>query len=438
MKKAISSATESLKAEKRERETAEDVAKEAKKQMESDEAKVKNLHEQLTKVSGSEGAELKEIQEKYAAVRNKLGKVEDEEDKMDETLEAEKKKSASLLAENGKLSKSNRANSEEITGLQSQLSNAGVLKKEVSAEEQKGSDELRKEIVELKKRMAQQDRLLKSSSSIDNEMKAKLEAAQQKVSEDEEKIAKYEGTTSSSTDGSSSDSSTDDSSDNSKTQKKVGLIDQLREEIKEVKQHGSFYFDENLQLHQENDQLKSENESDAKQIEQLKSKNEQLKTEAEHERQVARKSQESVYTALATTNPGLGMGAEIASDRKGHFSALSPTFRQAFMDFDNDDDDSAKKKKEVQKTAEDEVKDIEQLAKNAPASVKAQGAKAKMNVVKAAKVKDNKTSGKAALVKSTTTHRQIKAPKNVLELVSASRSMFRAIKAHAAKGVKKH
>jgi len=302
----------------------------------------------------------------------------------------------------------------------------------------KGSEELRKEIVDLKKAAAQQDRLLKSSNAIDNEMKGKLEAAEQKVKEDEVKLAKYEGT---------SDSSSDSSSDSNKG----GLIAQLRDEIKEVKQHGSFYFDENLQLHQDNDSLKSENEKDSQLIEQLKSKNEQLKTEAEHERQVARKSQESVYTALANTMPGgTGLGAEIAPDHKGHFSALSPTFRQAFMDFDNDDDAVDKKKTaEVKKSAKDEVKDIMQLAKNAPAAVKAEGAAAKaMANAKSAKiapapapakkavaVKDNKTNGKAALVKSTSTHRQLKAPKpkNVLELVSASRKMFRDIKAHAAK-----
>ena len=84
-------------------------------------------------------------------------------------------------------------------------------------------------------------------------------------------------------------------------------------------------------------------------------------------------------------------------------------------------------------------------AKNAPAAVKAEGTKAAGSsksapapVKKAVAVKDNKTNGKAALVKSTSTHRQIKAPKNVVELVSASRKMFRAIKAHASKGGKKH
>lgn len=43
--------------------------------MEADDAKMKDLHAKLTKVSGSEGAELKTLKEKYEKVRNKLGKV---------------------------------------------------------------------------------------------------------------------------------------------------------------------------------------------------------------------------------------------------------------------------------------------------------------------------------------------------------------------------
>ncbi len=67
-------------------------------------------------------SELKELKQKYAAVRAKLGKVEDEEDALDEKFEAEKKKNGSLVASKSKLEKDLKRDSEEISGLQSQLS----------------------------------------------------------------------------------------------------------------------------------------------------------------------------------------------------------------------------------------------------------------------------------------------------------------------------
>lgn len=294
---------------------------------------------------------------------------------------------------------------------------------------------------ELRKAAVTQDRLLKSSSSLDNEMKGRLASAEAKVADYEKRLAKDEGTPSSSADGTSADG----------TDGGGGVIAQLRSELKEVKQHGSFYFDENLQLHNDNDAMKQQEIEDAKEIESLKQKNELLKTEAEHERQVARKSQESVYTAFATSGgagmAGMGaLGLDGATNTKGHFSALSPTFQKALVDFEDDDDEASKKK--LKKSPGAEVKDIMAKAgaavsvsakkgveKTTATSATASAAKPKTAVAKANKANKaktapvEKTSGKAALVKSTSTHRVkvVKSPKNVLELVSASRKMFREI-----------
>ena len=115
---------------------------------------------------------------------------------------------------------------------------------------------------------------------------------------------------------------------------------------------------------------------------------------------------------------------------KGHFTALSPTFRQAFMDFDKDDEG------EKPKSTSDEVKDILKLASKADTNKKSSPATPAKKVT--LKQEGHSKAGKAALVKSTTTHRaHVKnaqsKDKKVMDLISASRKMFRAIKQHQAK-----